>query len=111
MRSVCPYVFPWRRQGYVLLRSGTKDTVKATLRRLNMGVGIVRSHELRHTVTTHLERLGIAPHVISAVLNHSQRSFTLREYGHHDFEQEKAQALHAWADEIDRAIQGWIPGD
>jgi integrase len=62
-------------------------------------------HDLRRTVATMLGDLGIAPHVISAVLGHAHiavgatATYALSRYG-----REHKQALQALADELDRIV-------
>lgn len=53
-------------------------------------------HVLRHTFTTLASGLGIAPHVIEKVLNHSLGG-VLAVYNHHEFMPERKAALQAWA--------------
>ena len=59
-------------------------------------------HDLRRTVATGMQRLGITPQVTEAVLNH--KSGTIRGvaavYARHDYAQEKRDALDAWAQRL-----------
>jgi integrase len=56
-------------------------------------------HELRRSMATHMERIGIEPHVIEVCLGHTLKGVadTYRQYG---YLPEKAHALQAWADEL-----------
>ncbi len=56
----------------------------------------VRAHDLRRTVATNLGELGTAPHVISAILNHTDGSITA-VYNRFKYDVEKRQALERWA--------------
>ena len=56
-------------------------------------------HVLRHTFTTLASGLGIAPHVIEKVLNHSLGG-VLAVYNHHEFMAERKAALQAWAERL-----------
>ncbi len=57
----------------------------------------VRAHDLRRTVATHLGELGIQPHVISAVLNHTEGGITAKVYNKFRYDLEKRVALDKWA--------------
>jgi integrase len=56
-------------------------------------------HDLRRSMATHMERIGIAPHVIEVCLGHTLKGVagTYRQYG---FLDEKGVALQRWADEL-----------
>ena len=60
-------------------------------------------HDLRRTVATHLARLGVARLTISKILNHAEGGVT-STYDRHAYEQEKRQALEAWATHLRRAV-------
>jgi len=60
------------------------------------GVAAFTPHALRHTVRTGLSALRIRPEVKNAVLNHSDGSIGGR-YDHHQYDDEKREALTAWA--------------
>jgi len=56
-------------------------------------------HDLRRTVRTGLGKLGVAPHVSEAVLNHLPPKLT-RTYDVNKYEAEKREALDTWANHI-----------
>ena len=58
-----------------------------------------RAHDLRRTVATNLGELGTAPHIISAVLNHTDGSITA-VYNRFKYDAEKQVALHKWAERV-----------
>jgi integrase len=62
-----------------------------------------RLHDIRRTVASGMAEIGIAPHVIEKVLNHStgQISGVAAVYNRHTYLREKTDALYAWA----RALQ------
>jgi hypothetical protein len=60
-------------------------------------------HDIRRTVRTGLGRLGVAPHVAEAVLNHLPAKL-IRTYDRNTYEPEKRAALDAWANHIRVAI-------
>ncbi|HEV2596433.1 MAG TPA: integrase family protein [Sphingomicrobium sp.] len=61
-----------------------------------------RIHDLRRTVATGLQRLGVRFEVTEAVLNHvsGSRSGIAGVYQRHDWRDEKARALNAWAEHV-----------
>lgn len=61
-------------------------------------------HDLRRSMATHMERIGIEPHVIEVCLGHVLKGVagTYRQYG---YLPEKATALQAWADELLKATE------
>jgi integrase len=56
-------------------------------------------HDIRRTVRTGLGKLGVAPHIAEAVLNHLPAKL-IRTYDRHTYEPEKRAALDAWANHI-----------
>jgi integrase len=66
------------------------------------------THDLRRTVATGLQRLGINLQVIEAVLGHvgGSRSGIVGVYQRHSFDAEKRTALEAWAREVVRIVDG-----
>jgi integrase len=67
-----------------------------------------RTHDLRRTAATGLQRLGINLQVIEAVLGHvgGSRSGIVGVYQRHSFDAEKRTALEAWAREVERIVDG-----
>lgn len=65
-------------------------------------------HDIRRTVATALQRLGIRFEVTEAVLNHvsGARGGIAGVYQRHDWKAEKRAALDAWATELDRIARG-----
>jgi integrase len=61
-----------------------------------------RWHDLRRTLASGLARLGVNLPVIEKILNHISGSFggIVSVYQHHDFADEKRQALEAWSDHV-----------
>lgn len=60
-------------------------------------------HDIRRTVRTGLGKLGVAPHIAEAVLNHLPAKL-IRTYDRNTYENEKRAALDAWASHIRVAI-------
>ena len=65
-------------------------------------------HDIRRTVATGMQRLGVRLEVTEAVLNHvaGTRAGIVGVYQRHDFAQEKKQALDLWAAEVTRIVEG-----
>jgi hypothetical protein len=53
-------------------------------------------HDLRRTVRTGIDKLGVLPHICEAVLNHLPAKL-IRTYNQNTYEGEKRKALDAWA--------------
>jgi integrase len=65
-------------------------------------------HDLRRTVASGLQRLGVRLEVTEAVLNHRGGSTAgiVGVYQRHDYRDEKAAALQRWADHVDAVVGG-----
>lgn len=65
-----------------------------------------RIHDLRRTAATGMARLGFAPHVVEAVLNHRSgvRGGLVAVYQHYDHRPERKQALEAWATHVSSQV-------
>ncbi len=65
-------------------------------------------HDLRRTAASHLGSIGIAPHVVEAVLNH--KSGAIRGigavYNKYQYQPEQRAALTAWARRLDVIVNG-----
>ena len=70
-------------------------------------------HDLRRTVATGLQRLGVRLEVTEAVLNHisGSRGGIAGVYQRHDWAAEKRAALDAWAAHVVSIVKGRIAGD
>ena len=65
-------------------------------------------HDLRRTVATNLQRLGVRLEVTETVLNHvsGSRAGIVGVYQKHDYATEKRQALDAWARRLEAIVSG-----
>jgi integrase len=65
-----------------------------------------RLHDIRRTVATQMAMLGVAPHIIEAVLNHKTGivSGVSAVYNRHAYSDEKRDALQRWSNYVERAI-------
>ena len=65
-------------------------------------------HDLRRTCASGMASLGIAPHIVEAVLNH--KSGTIKGvaavYNRHQYVAEKRRALEAWAQRVTEIVAG-----
>jgi hypothetical protein len=68
-------------------------------------------HELRRTLATGLQRLGVRLEVTEAVLNHlsGSRAGVVGIYQRHDWAEEKRAALDAWSAHLLAAAEGRLP--
>ncbi len=68
-------------------------------------------HDLRRTVATGLQRLGVRLEVTEAVLNHisGSRGGIAGVYQRHDWAAEKRAALDAWAAQVLTLVEGRTP--
>ena len=88
--------------------SAAKARIDAKLR----GVAPWRLHDLRRTVATGLQRLGMPVQVTESVLGHAggSRSGVVGIYQRHDYANEKRAALEAWGAHVTALIEGRAPG-
>lgn len=66
-----------------------------------------RIHDLRRTATSGMARLGISPHVVEKILNHSSGiiSGVAAVYNRYEYAEEKRAALTAWDEYLDNMIK------
>lgn len=76
-----------------------------SLRPLLAGVEPFTLHDFRRTARTHLEALGVAPHVAERCLNHKIKG-VVGIYNRHDYYEERKAALQAWADLLSQLEAG-----
>jgi integrase len=71
-------------------------------------VGAWVNHDLRRTVATRMGELGVAPHVIEAVLNHvsGHKAGVAGIYNRAVYENEKRAALILWVDKLMEIVAG-----
>jgi integrase len=67
-----------------------------------------RFHDLRRTCATGMAELGIAPHIVEAVLNHvsGARAGVAGTYNRAAYAGEKKAALERWAAHVEGLIKG-----
>lgn len=110
----------WPRKGLALSTTGktpisgfskAKVRLDAAMLSLSGGgeeIAPWRIHDLRRTLATGLQRLGVRFEVTEAVLNHvsGARSGVAGVYQRHDWREEKRAALDAWAAHIQALVDG-----
>ena len=90
------------------------DSIPKALKRLDvngnvLGVPAWTPHDLRRTCATHMEMLGVSPHVIGHCLNHistTKATVTTAVYARYDYAKEKAEALSLWSDRLTAITSG-----
>ena len=104
------YVFTTNARTPVSGFSKAKPTLDRTMAEF-AGEGAIPEwvlHDLRRTVATNLQRLGVRLEVTEAVLNHvsGSRAGIVGVYQKHDYATEKRQALDAWARRLEAIVNG-----
>jgi integrase len=89
-----PFVFGWDANGFTDW-SKSKEKLNAVLKFEKPWT----LHDIRRTVRTGLGKLGVAPHIAEAILNHLPPRLT-RTYDTYKYESEKRAALDAWGAHI-----------
>lgn len=114
----------WPRQGLVLTTTGRTPISGMTKAKAALDAAVARSrggaaldhwrvHDLRRTMATGFQRLGIRFEVTEATLNHvsGAKSGVAGVYQRHDWKEEKRAALDAWARHIDVSTNGNEPNN
>lgn len=60
-------------------------------------------HDLRRTFATRLNGIGVEPHVVEKMLNHSMQG-VMATYNRHDYAEQRIAAASAWETELKRII-------
>jgi len=89
-----------------ILKLARKDAVAAGVEPVEVEGWVF--HDLRRTVATGLQRLGVPVEVTEACLNHKSGKISgiARVYQRYDFASEKAAALAEWGTGVDRLLAG-----
>jgi integrase len=98
------HVFGLRANGF----TAWDDGKVAIDRRLNGTVKPWRLHDLRRTAATRMADIGIAPHIIEAVLNHhsGHRAGVAGIYNRSSYEREVKAALLRWSEHVLALVEG-----
>jgi integrase len=86
--------------------SRAKDAIDAAITP-EPGIGW-RLHDLRRTAATGMHEIGVASHIVEAVLNHQSghRGGVAGVYNHAGYANEKRAALGAWAETVQAIVEG-----
>jgi integrase len=97
----CPYVFSTNRKRPVSGFSKAKAVLDKAA-----PIPAWRTHDLRRSMASGMQRLGVQERVIEAALGHSSasRNGLLRVYQQHDFSLEKREALSLWSKHVMKVV-------
>jgi integrase len=81
---------------------------KARLDRLMTGVGPWRTHDVRRSVASGLQRLGVPLPVTEKILGHESGSFAgiVGVYQRHEYRAERRAAMEGWARHVEGLVSG-----
>jgi integrase len=112
----------WRKAGYLFSTNGTTCSSGHSKAKARLDTAIAaiasaegcqppshwRVHDLRRTLATGLQRLGVRFEVTEAVLNHvsGSRGGVAGIYQRHDWADEKRAAVQAWARHVEGLLSG-----
>lgn len=103
------YLLPAKKQQLRMLPHLDPNSLNAALaknlRPLLRGLPPFVIHDFRRTARTHLEALGIPPHIAERCLNHKLKGVE-GIYNRHDYFNERKAALQRWADLLEALEQG-----
>jgi integrase len=101
------------KEGFVFSRNGRRpifigSKIKARLDNLIGEIPPWRVHDLRRTAATGMAEIGIAPHVVEAVLNHvsGAKASVAGTYNRAAYGPEKKHALERWAAHVEGLVSG-----
>jgi integrase len=90
------WVLPARKAQDRMLPHISDSTLSVALAKVKHGLDPFTIHDLRRTARTHLEALGVPPHIAERCLNHKIKGVE-GIYNRHDYFKEREAALSAWA--------------
>jgi integrase len=120
-KNKLPHVVPLPRQALELLqapglggdylfgKSGFGDWWRAKSRFDKvLGLPAWTVHDLRRTAITSMCEIGIAPHIVEAIVNHvsGHKGGVAGVYNKAKYSQEKRTSLQRWADHVERVVSG-----
>ena len=117
-RAGATLVFEGPRQtafsGFGKLKGSLDAAMDAAARESDKSVALWTLHDLRRTMATGMQRLGVRLEVTEALLNHvsGSRSGIVGVYQRHGWETEKAAAMRAWTAHVMALAEGKLtPGN
>ncbi|PTR14454.1 site-specific recombinase XerD [Nitrosospira sp. Nsp2] len=90
------WILPARKAQDRMLPHISDSTLSVALAKVKHGLAPFTIHDLRRTARTHLEALGVPPHIAERCLNHKIKGVE-GIYNRHDYFKEREAALNAWA--------------
>lgn len=96
LAGVSKWVLPTRKMQDRMIPHIAESTLSVALAKIKHGLEHFTIHDLRRTARTHLEALGVAPHIAERCLNHKIKGIE-GIYNRHDYFEERKAALEAWA--------------
>jgi integrase len=121
-----PHEVPLHRQAVEILRAVNRDDREcvfgyptrgfvqwdASKRRLDQQCPVTgwTVHDLRRTCVTGMAEIGIAPHIVEAVVNHisGHKGGVAGIYNRAKYSGEKRAALQRWADHVEQIVTGAV---
>jgi integrase len=107
LRSVKPIAGPFV---FTFTGSSPINNDSRMKRRLDKASGVTgwTLHDIRRSVATGLQRLGVRLEVTEAVLNHvgGSRAGIVGVYQRHEYADEKRVALERWAAQVEALVEG-----
>ena len=99
------WVLPARKMQDRMIPYIADSTLSVALAKVKHGLPHFTVHDLRRTARTHLEALGVTPHIAERCLNHKIKGVA-GIYNRHDYFEERKAALNAWASLLTQMEKG-----
>ncbi|MDT2024562.1 phage integrase central domain-containing protein [Methylocella sp. CPCC 101449] len=82
--------------------SNAKEALDKRIKKAGFKMASWRIHDIRRSVSTGMNNIGILPHVVEEILNHvsGHRAGVAGTYNYSRYDKEKREALQAWADHV-----------
>lgn len=96
LAGISKWILPARKMQDRMIPHIAESTLSVALAKIKHGLDPFTIHDLRRTARTHLEALGVAPHIAERCLNHKIKGIE-GIYNRHDYFEERKAALEAWA--------------
>jgi integrase len=107
LSSDADLIFPDPERRSEAIANVTLPTAQANLFRNHLEtMEPATAHDLRRTAATGMRRIGVAPHVVSQILNHARPDITGRVYDHWEGMPERRVALERWASWVEAIVRG-----
>ena len=103
--TLSPYLFPAR---MIAAKPVEPNALTAVLNRNRgkLGIGDATIHDLRRSFATWNSETGVAPEILSALLNHTPKTLTGRVYDRAENIEPRRRAMERWCDWLQFVIAG-----